>query len=212
MAEVLRVDATSPDPACIQYAADFIRQGRVVSIPTDTFYGLAADPFNLYAVEQIFQIKGRPGHKPLLLLVASVEQAEELSAGSLPDRFYALARRFWPGPLTLVIDASRKVPLKITGNTGRVAVRLPNAGIPVSLINTLGMPLTGTSANLAGMRECSSADEVETSMGDRVPLILDGGESGVSLPSTIVRVTQEGWQVVRDGAIPAEQIAEFFAA
>lgn len=212
MAQVLKVSPQSPQPVCIEYAAQLIQTGQVISIPTDTFYGLAADPFNLYAVEEIFQIKGRSSHKPLLLLVDSVERAEELSSGHLPDRFYALARRFWPGPLTLVIEASSHVPLKITGNTGKVAVRLPDAKVPVSLIGLLNMPLTGTSANPAGMSECGTAEEVQLCLGERLPLILDAGESSIQVPSTIVEVTQDGWRLIRDGAIPAEKIAEFFAA
>ena len=211
LADVLKVNPQSPEAICLDYALQLINAGKVISIPTDTFYGLAADPFDLYAVEEIFQIKGRPAHKPLLLLVSSVEQAEELSTGDLPDRFYALTRRFWPGPLTVVIPASRRVPLKITGNTGKVAVRLPNASVPVSLTKALDGPLTGTSANLAGMKECSSAQQVELCMGQRLPLILDGGESAIPVPSTIVEVSREGWRLIRDGAIPAEQIANFFA-
>lgn len=212
MAEMLKVSPKTPDPLCIEYAADLIRCGHVISIPTDTFYGLAADPFNLYAVEHIFQIKGRPAHKPLLLLVSSVEQAEELSTGALPERFYSLARRFWPGPLTMVIEASRRVPLKITGNTGKVAVRLPNAKVPLELIRFIDMPLTGTSANPAGAKECDTADEVQNCLGEKLPLILDSGESGVPLPSTIIEVSDGGWRLIREGAIPAVQIADFLAA
>jgi L-threonylcarbamoyladenylate synthase len=212
LAEVLKLSAHAPDPIRIEYAADMIRNGHVIAVPTDTFYGLAADPFNLYAVEEIFQIKGRPAHKPLLLLVASVEEAEELSSGDLPERFYSLARRFWPGPLTMVIEASRRVPLKITGNTGKVAVRVPAAAIPVSLARILQTPLTGTSANPAGMKECATAAEVLGCLGERLPLILDGGETKIPVPSTIVEVTHNGWRLIRDGAIPAEQIADFLAA
>ncbi len=212
MAEVVKVSAQSPEPPRIEYAAELVRGGRVISVPTETFYALSTDPFNLYAVEEIFQIKGRPSNKPLLLLVASIEQAEELSSSNLPDRFYALARRFWPGPLTLVIEASRRVPLKITGNTGKVAVRLPDAQVPVSLTRLMDMPLTGTSANLAGTKECSNAQEVQHCLGERLPLILDGGESKIQVPSTIVEVNREGWRLIREGAIPSEQIAEFLTA
>ena len=212
MAEVVKVSAQFPEPPRIEYAAELVRGGQVISVPTETFYALSTDPFNLYGVEKIFQIKGRPGHKPLLLLVASIEQAEELSSGNLQDRFYALARRFWPGPLTLVIEASCRVPLKITGNTGKVAVRLPDAQVPVSLIRLLDMPLTGTSANLAGTKECSSAREVQHCLGERLPLILDGGESKIQVPSTIVEVTHDDWRLIREGAISSEQIAEFLAA
>jgi len=209
---MIKIAPDSPDPVRIDYVAGLIRSGQVIALPTDTFYGLAADPFNLYAVEEIFQIKGRPAYKPLLLLVGSVEMAEELSSGDLPDRFYSLARRFWPGPLTMVIPASRRVPLKITGNTGKVALRLPAARIPVSLVQALEIPLTGTSANLAGMKECASAHEVQQCLGERLRLIVDGGETNTPAPSTIVEVTQQGWRLIREGAIPGEQIADLLAA
>lgn len=212
MAEVLKVSAQSPDPLCIDYAADMIRRGHVIAVPTDTFYGLAADPYNLYAVEEIFQIKGRPGHKPILLLVSSVEEAETLSPGNLPEMFYSLARRFWPGPLTMVIPASRRVPLKVTGNTGKVAVRLPNSKVAQCLIREVKSPLTGTSANVTGLPECGTAEQVELNLGERLPLILDAGQSGVLMPSTIVEVSNSGWRLVRDGAIPVAQIADFLVA
>ena len=208
----MKIEPDSPDPVRIDYVAGLIRSGQVIALPTDTFYGLAADPFNLYAVEEIFQMKGRPAYKPLLLLVGSVEMAEELSSGDLPGRFYSLARRFWPGPLTMVIPASRRVPLKITGNTGKVALRLPAARIPVSLVQALEIPLTGTSANPAGMKECASAQEVQQCLGERLRLIVDGGETNTLAPSTIVEVTDQGWRLIREGAIPGEQIAELLAA
>jgi L-threonylcarbamoyladenylate synthase len=212
VAETISMARDSPDPAGLQYAAEMIRAGRVIAVPTDTFYGLAADPFNLYAVEEIFQIKGRPAHKPLLLMVSSVEMAAELSSGDLPERFYTLARRFWPGPLTMVIPASRRVPLKITGNTGKVAVRVPAAAIPVSLVQTLDMPLTGTSANLAGGKQCASAAAVQECLGERLALIVDGGISAAGLPSTIVELNPQGWRLIREGAIPADLIVDFMAA
>jgi L-threonylcarbamoyladenylate synthase len=212
LAEILKVNPKEPDRACLEYAADVLRAGRVISIPTDTFYGLAADAFNLYAVEEVFQIKGRPGHKPLLLLVKSVEQAEELSSGRLPRRFYHAARRFWPGALTMVIEASPRVPLKLTGNTGKVAVRLPNAKVPIELIRLLGTPLTGTSANPAGWKECDTAAGVSQCLGERLPLILDAGQSPIPIQSTIIEITHDGWRLIREGAVPAEEIAEFFAA
>ena len=213
MSEVLKVNSDKPDAERIAYAAHLIRTGQVVAIPTDTLYGLAADPFNLNAVDQIYRIKGRAWHKALLLLVSSIEQAEDLAA-NIPEAFYALARRFWPGPLTLVIPASSRLPRKITGNTGKVALRFPNAKIPVALIRELGIPLTGTSANLAGLAGCSRAAEVQNQFGDRLPLIVDGGDSGANLPSTIVDVSSDAggsvWKIVREGAIPAREITEFF--
>src|SRR5438270_13743320 len=116
-AEIIKVNADNPEPSLIRYAADQIRAGQVLGMPTDTFYGLAADPLNLRAVDRVYDIKSRSRHKPLSLLIESVEQAEVL-AKPLPDEFYALARRFWPGPLTIIVKASSKLPLKVTANTG----------------------------------------------------------------------------------------------
>lgn len=209
MSEVLNISRDRPDPERLAYAAHLIRLGQVVAIPTDTLYGLAADPFNLSAVDSIFRIKGRPGHKPLLLMVDSVEQAEEITT-DLPDSFYKLARRFWPGPLTLVVPASRRMPRKIASDMGKVAIRMPDARIPRGLMKELGSPLTGTSANLAGLESCTNAADVQLQLGDRVPLIIDAGESGIGVPSTIVDLGPSGWKVVREGAIAANDIQEFF--
>ncbi len=209
MPELLKINRDRPDPERIAHAAHLIRSGQVIAIPTDTLYGLAADPFNLSAVDAVFRIKGRPGHKPLLLMVNSVEQAEELTT-DVPDSFYKLARRFWPGPLTLVVPASRKMPRKIASDTGKVALRLPNARIPRALMDELDTPLTGTSANLAGLEACTTAADVQLQLGDRLPLIVDAGDSGIGVPSTIVDLGPSGWKVVREGAIAAADIAEFF--
>src|SRR3989337_161910 len=117
VAELLKVSADSPEPRAIERAVQLIRRGEVVGLPTDTFYGLAADPFNLAAVARIYEIKGRPERKALPILLASLEQAEDM-VGDGPDIFFVLAERFWPGALTLVVDAASRVPLKVTGNTG----------------------------------------------------------------------------------------------
>ena len=208
MSEVLKISAERPDPQRVAYAAHLIRSGQVVAIPTDTLYGLAADPFNLNAVEQIYRIKGRPAQKALVLLVGSVEQATELG-NHIPETFYALARRFWPGPLSLVIPCSRHVPRKITSDTGKVAVRWPKAKIAQALIDELAIPLTGTSANASGQEGCTMAADVQIQIGDRLPLIVDGGDSAQPLPSTIVDVGADAWKIIREGVIPAGDIVEF---
>src|SRR5262249_62356607 len=120
-AEMVKINSEKPEPSLIRYAADQIRAGEVLGMPTDTFYGLAADPFNLRAVDKVYDIKTRSRHKPLSLLIESVEQAEEM-AKSLPEEFYALARKFWPGPLTVIVTAGSRLPLKVTANTGNVAL------------------------------------------------------------------------------------------
>src|SRR5262249_19306664 len=135
-------------------------------MPTDTFYGLAAHPANLRAGERIYEIKGRYKHKPLSLLIDSVDQAEDL-ARDLPDEFYILARKYWPGPLTMIVKAGSRLPLKVTANTGNVALRLPAAGIPVAIVQTLGFPITATSASLAGASEGTTADGMRSQVGER---------------------------------------------
>ena len=208
MPEILKISSARPDPERIAHAAHLIRAGKVIATPTDTLYGLAADPFNLSAVDMIFRIKGRSSHKPVLLMVNSIEQAEEV-ATDLPPLFYSLARKFWPGPLTMIVPASRRIPRKIASEVGKVAVRFPNAGIPCALMQELNFPLTGTSANLAGMEACVTAEQVQKQIGDRIPLIIDGGITSAGAPSTMIDITADGWKPVREGAILMADIAEF---
>ena len=206
-AEILKVSPDKPDPQILRYAAGFIHSGHVVGIPTDTLYGLAADPFNLAAVQQIYAIKGRQEQKPLPILVSSLQQAT-LLVRDLPDELLKLARKFWPGALTLVVDASHRIPLKVTGNSGRVALRWPNSPVVCALVETMETPLTGTSANLSGFSPCSNAEQVFKQMGDRLPLILDAGDTGQTLASTIVDLRGGEWRVLREGAVSEAQIRE----
>lgn len=204
-AEVLKVSTDSPEPHAVHYAASFIQRGRVVGIPTDTFYGLSADPFNLAAIEQVFRVKGRADTKALPILVNSIEQGVTL-ARDLPTSFLELAHRFWPGALTIVVEATHRLPLKVTGNSGRVALRWPNSQVACALIEASGGPLTGTSANLSGFPACTSAGQLLKQLGDRLPLILDGGETGAALGSTIVALRGADWSIVREGAVAEEDI------
>ncbi len=211
-AEILKINSEKPESSLIRYAADQIRAGEVLGMPTDTFYGLAADPFNLRAVERVYDIKSRSRHKPLSLLIESVDQAEEL-AQSLPEEFEVLARRYWPGPLTIIVKASSRLPLKVTANTGNVALRVPNAKIPLAVVQAAQIPITATSANLSGESECTTAVAVRDQLQGRISIIVDGGASPRDIASTIVDLTDEEarWRILREGAIPAQDISEFFA-
>ena len=214
-AELLRVNAQTPEADNLRYAADFLARGAVVAIPTDTVYGLAADPFNLAAVDEIYRVKGRPEARALPILVNSVDQAillsrERIFEGSvvepMPRHFLRLAHKFWPGALTLVVEAASRVPLKVTANTGRVALRWPKSAIVEQLIEEFDGPVTGTSANVSGFPSCASAAQVMKQLGARVPLILDGGESGATLVSTIVELNGDSWRIGREGAISVAEI------
>ena len=211
-AEILKINQETPESSLVKYAAEQIRAGQVLGMPTDTFYGLAADPFNLRAVDRVYEIKSRLRHKPLSLLIESVDQAEELTR-PLPEEFYKLARRFWPGPLTIIVRAASRLPLKVTANTGNVALRVPAARIPLEVIRTAGIPITATSANLSGAAECTTAVQVRDQLRDRISIILDGGTSPREVASTIVDLTDDDarWSILREGAIPSQDISEFFA-
>lgn len=211
-AEIVKISSEKPEASLIRYAADQIRAGEVLGMPTDTFYGLASDPFNLRAVDRVYEIKSRSRHKPLSLLIESVDQAEELSQ-PLPEEFYALARKFWPGPLTMIVRASSRLPLKVTANTGNVALRVPNSAIPLAVVQAAGIPITATSANLSGESECTTAEAVRDQLQDRIAIIVDGGTSPRDVASTIVDLTDEEarWKIQREGAISAQVISEFFA-
>ena len=207
VADVLNVSLDSPEQAHIERAVELLWRGEVVGVPTDTLYGLAADPYNLAAVDSIYRIKGRPERKALPILIAEPDQARDL-ARELTDIFFKLAEKFWPGALTLVVDASSRLPFKVTGHTGRVALRVPAAKIPCAIIRQFNRPITGTSANLSGREACRSAAEVAYQIGDRLPLILDGGETTGSLPSTVVDIRGDKWRILRDGPVHESDVRD----
>ena len=207
-AEILRMHPDEPEADRVRYVVRCLQQGQVVGVPTDTFYGLAVDPVNLRAVESIYEIKSRLKQKPLSLLVADVSQAYEL-ARDLGPNFDKLAERFWPGPLTVIVRASSRLPLRSTANTGNVALRIPDAAIPRAIVEAFGLPITATSANLQNAPECTYAACVRDQIGDRIPLIVDGGPTGRSLPTTIVDLSHgdDRWQILREGAVPTYDVA-----
>jgi L-threonylcarbamoyladenylate synthase len=204
-AELLKISPEAPDPATIRYAAELIRRGALVAIPTDTFYGIAADPFNLAAVDQIYRVKGRPETRALPILVNSIVQAVSL-ARDVPYTFHKLVAKFWPGPLTLLVEASSGIPLKITAHTGNVALRWPKSIFVNALIDLVKGPITGTSGNISGQPACATAAELLEQMGDRLPLIIDAGETPGNLASTIVKLEGDDWTVMREGVISEESI------
>ena len=190
-AEILKIHAVTPEASLIKYAAEQIQAGQVLGMPTDTFYGLAADPFNLRAVERVYEIKSRLRHKPLSLLIENVDQAEEF-ARPLPDDFHLLARRFWPGPLTMIVPAASHLPLKVTANTGNVALRVPAAEIPLAVVRAAKIPITATSANLSGAAECTTAEQVRGAVAG--PHLADRGRREISADNFIDdRALQRRW-------------------
>jgi len=204
--DLVEIDPEKPQAEVLERAAAAVRRGKVVAIPTDALYTLIADPFNLHAVTQVFAAKGREMHRSLPILVGGLVAAEEL-AGELNNRFYLLARRFWPGPLTIIVPASARIPLKVTGNTGRMALRHSRATIANQLMELMNQPLISTSANISGHPTCHSGIDVFGMMDGRVDLVLDGGMcSGPG--ATTVDITEPFWKMIKPGAVDEKEIAE----
>jgi L-threonylcarbamoyladenylate synthase len=203
--DLIEIESEKPAADAIARAAKIVRLGGLVAIPTDALYTVVADPFNLNAVGKVFSAKGREYHRSLPLLISDLFMAEGLAA-ELTTRFYLLARHFWPGPLTLIVPASARVPLKLTGNTGRLAMRQPRTAVANALMEKLGQPVISTSANISGQPTCRSGIEVFGMMDGRVDLVLDGGLCpGVG--ATTVDITEPYWRVIKEGAVTEKEIA-----
>lgn len=207
--DLIEIDSEAPDPGAISRAAATLRKGRVVAIPSDALYTLVADPFNLRAVSRVFMAKGRDPHRSLPLLISDSLMAEDL-ARELSTRFFLLARRFWPGPLTIIVPAAPKVPLKVTGNTGRLALRQSRSTVANAIIEQLNQPLISTSANISGQPTCRSGIEVFGTMDGRVDMVLDAGVC-TGAGATTIDVTEPKWRLVKAGAIDEKEIAECLA-
>jgi L-threonylcarbamoyladenylate synthase len=204
--DLIEINPDQPLPEAIERAAAHVRRGDVIAIPTEALYMLVADPLNLNAVGRVFAAKGREINRSLPLLISGTFMAEEL-ASELSMRFHLLARHFWPGPLTIIIPASAKVPLKVTGNTGRLAVRQSRSSVAQALLDWLDQPLIATSANLSGQPTCRSGIEVFGTMDGRVDLVLDGGTC-TGQGATTVDITEPYWKVIREGAVSEKDIAD----
>jgi len=204
--DLIEIDPDQPAPEAIERAAAHLRRGDVVAIPTEALYMLVADPLNLNAVGRVFAAKGREIHRSLPLLISGVFMAESM-AKELSTRFHLLARHFWPGPLTIIVPASAKVPLKVTGNTGRLAMRQSSSRVAQALLDWLDQPLIATSANLSGQPTCRTGIQVFGTMDGRVDLVLDGGTCN-GLGATTVDITEPYWKVIREGSVSEKEIAD----
>ena len=203
--QTLAVDPQSPDPAVLALAVDLLRGGGVVAFPTETFYGLGADPRSEDGLEALWSAKGRVAGAPLLLLLGGMEQALQ-AARDLPPCFDVLARIFWPGPLTLVVPARDDLSARVTAGTGTVGIRVPGLTLPRALARSLGGPITGTSANRSGSTPASTAEETRESLGSGIALVLDGGPAPGGSPSTVVDLCGGEIRLIRQGVLPFERI------
>ncbi len=203
--ETMVLSAQAPETA--QIAADLIKKGQLVALPTETVYGLGANGLDEEAVSKIFVAKGRPQDNPLILHVADESQMENL-CHSIPESAYRLARAFWPGPLTIVLPARDIVPKKTTGGLSTVAIRCPDCEITRKIIALSGVPVAAPSANLSGKPSTTTAQHVLDDHKGKIPCIVDGGPCKVGVESTIVDLTEERPRLLRPGGITPEDLLE----
>lgn len=204
--DLVEINPDDPQPDALERAAAAVRRGKVVAIPTDALYTLVADPYNLRAVTGVYIAKGREAQRSLPILIRDTLMAEDL-AKELNIRFTLLSRRFWPGPLTIIVPASANIPLKVTGGTGRLALRHSRSVVANKLIELLNQPLIATSANISSTPTCRSGIDVFGMMDGRVDLVLDGGIC-TGTGATTVDITEPYWRLIKEGAISEKEIAE----
>lgn len=195
----------SDKPDDINKAAELIRKGEVVAMPTETVYGLGADAFNTEAVEKIFRAKGRPSDNPLIVHISKVEQLEELTH-DVPELAYRLAEKFWPGPLTMVLPKRDCIPDVTSGGLDTVGIRLPSHPAARALITASGKPIAAPSANLSGSPSPTTAMHVYDDMNGRIPAIIDGGACAVGVESTVISFEEGGVRLLRPGFVSVEDL------
>ena len=189
----------------VDRAIEILKAGGVIAFPTDTVYGLGSDAFNVEAVDRIYRVKQRPRHLPLPVLLADLTQVASV-VHSVPAIAQFLMHCFWPGGLTLVLSKKPSLPDVITGGGNKVAVRIPDHVIPLSLIRGLGAPVIGTSANISDRPSPVTAEEVEQQLGGQIDMVIDMGKCRGGLESTVVDVTGGEPVILRQGIIPERDI------
>jgi L-threonylcarbamoyladenylate synthase len=190
----------------VHRAAELLRSGKVVALPTETVYGLAANALDENAVAKIFQIKGRPAHNPIIVHVASVEMAKRC-VKNFPTIAEKFSKSFWPGPLTLVLPRAEKIPDNVTASGASVGVRWPSHPFIQAVIRECGFPLAAPSANLSNRISPTNAEHVRAQLDGKIPLIVDGGQSQVGIESTVLDLTVAPPQILRPGMIYVESLA-----
>src|SRR6266853_1981923 len=211
----ISIDARQPAAPALAEAVTILLAGGVVAMPTDTLYGLAADPFSSAAVARVFAVKGRPAERAMPLVAADVDQVVS-QVGPLSEIAHRLASRYWPGPLTLLVTRPPSLPAEVAGGRDEIGVRVPAHAVPRELCRACGRMLTATSANVRGEPASNDPDEVLRSLGrvsvggsgdtGGVALLLDAGRTPGGAPSTIVDVTGREVRLVRPGAIAWDDV------
>jgi L-threonylcarbamoyladenylate synthase len=203
--QILKVNTAKPQISIIKQAAQLIRKGRTVAFPTETVYGLGADALNPSAVKKIFEAKGRPADNPLIIHIHDKKDLKRLAV-DIPEITEKIIKKFWPGPLTVVLKKSKIVPKITTGGLDTVAIRMPKNKIANLLIKESGVPLAAPSANFFGRPSPTLAKHVSEDLTGKIDMILDGGKTRIGIESTVIDLTRKPPMLLRPGGITLEQI------
>jgi L-threonylcarbamoyladenylate synthase len=204
-AEILPTHTPALFDAAVARAVELLRHGELVALPTETVYGVAANAFDSTAVQRIFAVKGRPAHNPIIVHVSSLAMARRCATG-WPDMANKLAAAFWPGPLTLVLPRSAEIPDVVTAGGSTVGIRWPSHPLMQAVVRACDFPLAAPSANRSNEISPTNAQHVARSLGELVPLIIDGGQSQVGIESTVLDITAAPPRVLRPGMIHEESL------
>lgn len=205
MSRVIELNPLKPPHDLIIKAARIIKEGGVVAFPTKHLYGLGVDAFNREAVDKVFEIKRRPYHKPLLVLISKQGDLTEL-VNEVPLAAHRIMKSFWPGEVTIVFKCRGTLPINLTAGTHSIGIRMPEHPVAVALGKAVGGPITATSANVTGGGGCSRIFDMDPLVAERLDLILDVGSLKGGVGSTVVDVTFDPPRILREGAVPAKDL------
>lgn len=205
MSKIVAIDPVAPDPALLHQAVGILRQGGLVVFPTRHLYGLGVDALNPRAIARVFAVKQRPLHQPLLVLVASRDDVGNYARG-IDGRATTLMDAFWPGKLTIVLQARALLPAVLTGGTGRIGIRVPGHPACQGIVQVLPGPLTATSANLSGQPGCHRIEDLHPDIIAAADFILDAGSLQPGIGSTVVDIRPSAVNILREGAVAASDI------
>ena len=201
----ITLDPIHPEQKKLGEAAEIILNDGVIGYPTETVYGLGANALSDAAVEKVFELKGREKNKPILMIAAELDQVKKLVT-SFPTQAEILAKAFWPGALTMVLEAAPQLSPLLLGGGNQIGVRIPANQICLELLKICGVPITSTSANITGKENPISAEEVFKYFGSKLDLIIDGGASPSRVPSTVISIENNKVKLLREGVIPYSKI------
>lgn len=209
MTEIIHIDPQDIKQEDLLRAAKYLKDGQVIGYPTETIYGLGGDVFNHKSIKRIYDLKSRDYGLPIAVLVSDLDMLKDVVV-SVPDYVIPIMKKFWPGPLTICFTASANIPKDLVSNTGKIGVRISSHPVATGIVKVFGRPITTTSANLTDFPPSLCVKHIVKYFGEKVPCIVDSGECEPSRGSTVIDLADDSMRVIRDGAIPANEVISCF--